>query len=65
MRIDKDLAKTLWRVYGRTVAGTILCIAGFIMANRGSICKGRMDIGYQMWSASPDEFDELAKKLKH
>lgn len=65
MKIDKELAETIWLVYGKSIAGTILCVAGFIMANEGSVCKGRMHLGYQMWRAAPDEFDKLSEKLRH
>lgn len=65
MKIDKDTAKCIWCIYGKPIVGGLLCIAGFIMANQGSVYKGRMKLGFEMFKADPERFDKLAEKLRH
>lgn len=62
MKINKDVAEGIWLMHGKRIVGSILCVAGLLMACGGSRSYGFMRCCAGLKEASPEEFIALANK---
>ncbi len=62
MKVDKELAATIWLSHGRLIVGVIICTVGLQTVIKGAMCSGMLAVSDEMYGASPEEYKKVFKK---